>query len=97
MVIDATKKLDYPYVPAWKSTWAPLAIPPREIVELVNKKWKLYIEEIKEDKRLLESEIEMLTEKIQSLEEKWNEHRKLMSLSEGEKEKEKHRSYPRRT
>lgn len=94
MVIDATKKLDYPYVPAWKSTWAPVALPPKEIMELVDKKWKLYIEEMKEDRKPLEKEVKVLNEKIAELEKGWEKERKLVSLSKEEKEKERYRSYP---
>jgi len=93
MVIDATKKLDYPYEPAWGSTWAPTAIPPEEVLELVERKWKLYVEGMRE--RGLEEEIKALEDKVRSKEKEWEERRQLIrKLSAEEREKEKFRSYP---
>ncbi len=44
VLIDATKKLDYPYVEAWGGHWAPVCLPPRAITDLVNLKWQAEIE-----------------------------------------------------
>lgn len=41
VIIDATKKLDYPYEPVWQSHWAPVCLPPQEIYELVSLKWNV--------------------------------------------------------
>lgn len=40
VIIDATKKLDYPYVKAYGGHWAPVSVPPKEVMDLVNLKWR---------------------------------------------------------
>jgi len=44
IIIDATKKLDYPYNPKYGSHWAPVCYPPEEIMELVELRWKNVID-----------------------------------------------------
>ncbi len=40
VIIDATKKLDYPYEPLYGGHWAPVAVPPKQMLELVDLKWR---------------------------------------------------------
>lgn len=40
VLIDATKKLDYPYVEAWGGHWAPVTMPPDELMDLARLKWQ---------------------------------------------------------
>ena len=40
VIIDATKKLDYPYEPFYGGHWAPVAVPPKEMLQLVDLKWR---------------------------------------------------------
>lgn len=40
IIIDATKKLDYPYNPNWGSHWAPVCVPPGEIMDFVETRWQ---------------------------------------------------------
>ena len=97
VIIDATKKLDYPYIPAYGSTWAPVAYPPEEIMKIVELRWKTEIE----GKKLTEEEakhLQQLKNRVKELESEWEEKRQsIKKMSEEEREKEKHRSYPRRT
>lgn len=44
IIIDATKKLDYPYNPNWGSHWAPVCVPDPEVMELVELRWKSIID-----------------------------------------------------
>ena len=90
MVIDATKKLDYPFVPAWGSTWSPVALPPREVQELVDVMWSAYVE----GAAGLEDRIRELREKLATKDEEWRRLRELTRLSKEEEEREKYRSYP---
>jgi 3-polyprenyl-4-hydroxybenzoate decarboxylase len=97
VIIDATKKLDYPYIPAYVSTWAPVAYPPEEIMKIVELRWKTEIE----GKKLTEEQakhLQQLKNRVKELESEWEEKRQsIKKMSEEEREKEKHRSYPRRT
>jgi len=40
VIIDATKKLDYPFNPVYGGHWAPVCTPPSEVVDLVDAKWE---------------------------------------------------------
>jgi len=57
VIVDATKKMDYPYNATWGDFWAPTCLPPKEIMDLVNLKW--------DDPKDEESQ-----QKIQSIEQK---------------------------
>src|SRR5271157_355991 len=44
IIIDATKKLDYPYNPMYGAHWAPVCIPEPEVMELVEFRWRSIVE-----------------------------------------------------
>jgi 4-hydroxy-3-polyprenylbenzoate decarboxylase len=54
VIIDATKKLDYPYVEAWEGHWAPVCMPPEEVMELVDLKWKKEFEAVDVDQEIID-------------------------------------------
>lgn len=92
VIIDATKKLDYPYNKIWGGHWAPTGMPPKTVLELADLKWKRLL---KED-RSVDGKIEDLTRYMETeLFEKWEKWRKeAYTLSEQDQAKELFLSYP---
>lgn len=92
VIIDATKKLDYPYNPAWNSHWAPVATPPPEIVELADAKWRRFLD----GDSSLDNKVAELTRRLErELSPQWEKWReKAYTMNEEERRKEIARSYP---
>jgi 4-hydroxy-3-polyprenylbenzoate decarboxylase len=92
VLIDATKKLDYPYVEAWAGHWAPVCMPPREIMELARMKWRAEMEgEAVPPGEILRKQKEV----DEVVHPKWEHWRaKYYTLSEEDKSREIARSYP---
>jgi len=91
VIIDATKKLDYPYVKQYDGHWAPVAVPSKEMMELVELKWRKEFGQSFSEAELKEKE-EMM-EAFHKKWEKWrNEH---YTLTEEEKKRELTLSYPK--
>ncbi|MEE8449372.1 MAG: UbiD family decarboxylase [Thermodesulfobacteriota bacterium] len=92
LIIDATKKLDYPYNKTYGGHWAPVCEPPARLMELVRQRWQKAINHESEGKE----EVEALTREIDDLDKVWGDWRKeAYSLTAEEKEAEASRSYPR--
>lgn len=92
LIIDATRKLDYPFVKAYGGHWAPVSMPPRKVMELVDLKWKRMVKEETVD----EAEIEALAKELNEQKKVWDAWRKeAYVLSEEEQEREKTRSHPK--
>ncbi len=92
LIIDATKKLDYPYVKEWGGHWAPVCLPPPEVMELVGLKWRKHVRgEAVEESVILDKERE-LRDGVAKEWEAWRAEN--YHLSEEEAEKERARSYP---
>ncbi len=91
-IIDATKKLDYPYDPINGGHWAPVAVPPGQILELVDLKWHKELGE-----NVAEEQIERQTREIYETQEKsWEAFRqKNYVLSKERQQQEIALSYPR--
>ncbi len=92
VIIDATKKLDYPYDRNWGGHWAPTAMPLKETIRLAEMKWqKLVGQDASFDK-----EIEALTKEFETkIFKKWEDWRKkAYAMSEAEQAAEISRSYP---
>lgn len=81
VIIDATKKLDYPYVKQYNGHWAPVATPPKEIMELVELKWKKEF-----GQPFLEDKIRQKEEELKAFHNKWEKWRNdYYSFTEEEK------------
>jgi len=93
VIIDATKKLDYPYNRMWGGTWAPTAMPPKIAMDLADLKWR----RLANGESGLDSEIETLTLKMETETfQTWEKWRKeAYTISEEEKSKEIALSYPK--
>lgn len=91
-IIDATKKLDYPYTEAWGGHWAPVCMPPKEVMELVELKWKKEVDKLEVDQKLIDQEAEYIKGDFHKKWEEWR--RRAYQLSSEESLKEKERSYP---
>lgn len=92
LLIDATRKLDYPFEKAWGGSWAPVGFPPKKIMELADLRWQ----NIFEGNQEVEGKIAELTSELENNAfgkwAKWRE--KHYRLTEEEKQKEIHLSYP---
>ncbi len=92
IIIDATKKLDYPYNPNWGSHWAPVCVPDTDVMDLVELRWRSIIdheppepEKEAQLRQLLDGEFEQY----------WKDWRaKAHVLSEEERKAELGRSFP---
>ncbi len=73
VIIDATKKLDYPYVEAWKGHWAPVCMPPGEIMDLVDLKWRKEFEGMEVDQKVIEEKSKFIKGDFHR---RWEEWRK---------------------
>lgn len=92
LIIDATKKLDYPYIKAYGGHWAPVSEPPARLMELVAARWQKLVRDQAEEK----GELERLKKEIDDLDKDWGGWRKeAYALTPEEKEAEAVRSYPR--
>ncbi len=92
LVIDATKKLDYPFVKVYGGHWAPVSMPPKKIMDLVGLKWKRMVKEETVD----EEEIKALAKELDERKKEWDAWRnEAYVLSEEEQEREKTRSHPK--
>lgn len=92
IIIDATKKLDYPYNPIYGSHWAPVCMPEPEVMDLVELRWKSMIGHEKPEP---EKEAEIRAFLDEEYEEYWKEWRaKTYVLSEEEMKVELGRSFP---
>lgn len=91
VIIDATKKLDYPYVKQYDGHWAPVAVPPREIMELVDLKWKKEFGQPFPEEKLREKERRM--DEIHKKWETWRAEHYIMT--EEERKRELTLSYPK--
>ena len=92
VIIDATKKLDYPYVEAWGGHWAPVCVPPPEIMELVDLKWRKEFENLAIDQKEIDEKAGFITGEFHKKWEEWRQ--KAYTLSPEELEREKELSYP---
>jgi len=92
IIIDATKKLDYPYNPKYGSHWAPVCYPPQAIMDLVEIRWKSVIDgEAPEP----EKEAEIRQSLDGEFEQYWKDWRAdAHTLSEEEYKAELGRSFP---
>ena len=92
VLIDATKKLDYPFDHVWGGHWAPVGFPPKEIMELVDLRWQ----NIFEGNAQVERKISDLTSRIENeVFPKWERFReKHYKLTEEERQREIYLSYP---
>ena len=92
VIIDATKKLDYPYNERWGGHWAPVGLPPKEASIIADLKWRRMVD--KEEN--LDSEIEKATYNLkEEVFPKWSKWReKYYKLSEEEQKREMSLSYP---
>ena len=92
VIIDATKKLDYPYDKNWEGHWAPTGMPLPESIRLAEMKWhKLVSGSSAHDRSIAELEQKLETE-IKPKWAKWRE--KAYHMSAEEQAKEVARSYP---
>jgi 3-polyprenyl-4-hydroxybenzoate decarboxylase len=92
VIIDATKKLDYPYDKNWGGHWAPVGMPLPESMQLAEMKWqKLVSGSSENDARIAELERRFETE-IKPKWAKWRE--KAYHMSAEEQAEEITRSYP---
>jgi UbiD family decarboxylase len=92
VIIDATKKLDYPYNPHWGSNWAPVSVPDPEVMDLVELRWRSVIDHEHPDQEK-ESQLRQFLEG--EYEEYWNNWRaKAYMLTEEELKSEYRRSFP---
>jgi len=92
VIIDATKKLDYPYDKTWGGHWAPTAMPLKETIKLAEMKWH----KLTKGDSTLDKEIETLTQEFETkIFKKWEGWREeAYTLSEAEQAAEISRSYP---
>lgn len=92
LIIDATKKLDYPYVKAYDGHWAPVCMPPQEAMNLVGLKWRRLVK----GEPIPEEVMARLASHLEALEKEWEPFRKdRYVLSQPDQEEERPRSYPR--
>ena len=94
LIIDATKKLDYAYEPLYGGHWAPVAVPPREMLKVVGLKWKKEVNE-----EISQMEIDKAVRELRDVHYKrWEEFRdKHYALTPEMRERELALSYPRLT
>lgn len=92
VIIDATKKLDYPYDKIWGGHWAPTGMPMKESIELATLKWEDLVNGTTNNK----GKIDALTEKFeQEFFPKWERWRKgAYEMTPEEQAKDISRSYP---
>lgn len=92
VIIDATKKLDYPYNKIWGGHWAPTTMPLKESIELASLKWEDLVSGTSTNK----SKIQRLTEKFEkNIFPKWEKWRKeAYAMSPEEQDREISRSHP---
>lgn len=92
LIIDATKKLDYPYNAAWGGHWAPTATPPPEVMELVRRRWK----QVFDGDSSCQGDIARLTQRLENeFHPKWEKWREeSYKVSEEDQKRELGRSYP---
>jgi 4-hydroxy-3-polyprenylbenzoate decarboxylase len=89
-LIDATKKLDYPYNPVWGGHWAPTCTPPKEVMQLVEARWP-GMAGGGEDK----TQVERLTAFVnREMKPRWEEMRQDYKLDEETLKRERTVSYP---
>lgn len=92
IIIDATKKLDYPYNPHWGSHWAPVCVPEPEVMELVELRWRSIMEHETPDP---EKEAKLRDFLDGEFEQYWKDWRaKAHVLSEEQMKAELGRSFP---
>ena len=93
VIIDATKKLDYPYNPVYGGHWAPVCVPPDEVIDLVDCKWELQFGDA--DKPGLDDEVKKLTDIFEGKFEYWEKWReKAYAITEDQMKEELKRSLP---
>jgi 3-polyprenyl-4-hydroxybenzoate decarboxylase len=91
MIIDATKKLDYPFVPIYGAHWAPVCMPEPEVMDLVHLRWQ----GVMEGKPQPEKEKELQTLLRGDFEKYWQAFRAAhYTLTEEEEKAEIGRSFP---
>jgi 3-polyprenyl-4-hydroxybenzoate decarboxylase len=92
IIIDATKKLDYPYNANWSSHWAPVCVPDSEVMDLVELRWQSIIDNKTPDPEK-EGQLRQLLDG--QYEQYWKDWRaKAHVLSEEEMKAELGRSFP---
>ena len=92
VIIDATKKLDYPYDKSWGGHWAPVGMPLPESMRLAEMKWeKLVSRRAENDARIAELE-QSFEKEIKPKWAKWREQ--AYRLSAEQQAEEISRSYP---
>ena len=91
VIIDATKKLDYPYNPHWGGHWAPVCVPPKEAMNLADLKWRRM-----QGEKGLDQEIALATQDMEGrAAQKWAAWRdKAYQMTPEEREREIALSYP---
>ena len=93
VIIDASNKLDYPFVPEWNGHWAPVSMPPEEIMQLVEKKWQEEENGVSSDQTDAAGR-----ELIDRMHERWGEWRAIHYVPKPEEvEKDRYLSYPKVT
>lgn len=92
VIIDATKKLDYPYDKVWGGHWAPTGMPLKKSIELADMKWH----KLTTGDSSFDQQIEALTKEFETkIFKKWEDWRKTAyTMTEEEQAKEIARSYP---
>lgn len=92
LIIDATKKLDYPYNKAYGGHWAPVAVPPEKVMDLVDLKWRKSVK----GEPVSSQQITRVTQELEQLEKEWAKFRdQAYALTKEEQETEASRSYPK--
>lgn len=94
LLIDATRKLDTPYVKEWHGYWPPTCEVAPEILELVRAKWEQCLEGRPVDPAELAAREALLDREFAQ---RWEEFRAAhYNLTPEEQERERRRSYPSR-
>ena len=92
IIIDATKKLDYPYNPNYGSHWAPVCVPEAEVMDLVELRWQSIVDQKRPEP---DKEAEFRQFLDGEFEQYWKQWRaKAHVLSEEEMKAELGRSFP---
>ncbi len=92
VIIDATKKLDYPYDKTWGGHWAPVGLPLAESMRLADLKWEKLVSGCSHHDQAIAELTQKLEQEIKPKWSKWRE--KAYHLSAEEQAKEISRSYP---
>jgi 4-hydroxy-3-polyprenylbenzoate decarboxylase len=92
VIIDATKKLDYPYDKNWGGHWAPTCLPLPESIELASLKWEDLVHGTTTNREKIDALTEKFAREISPKWERWRQE--AYEMSPEEQAKEISRSYP---